>query len=439
MFCAISGNAPTNPVVSKVSGHLFDRDTITHALKASGGKCPVTGESLSEDDLLSVKVNPTPKPRPIAAASIPGMLSLFQSEWDALVLELHTLKQQHDAVRQELAHALYQHDAACRVIARLIKERDDARTALAAVQPAPVARPEAPRADAPSEGMTPAILAKFTSTSKELSKGRKKRQPPEGQASEETVAKFVLLKSQPLHEAGRTCVEMHAQQPVAASGGGGGKVVLFECEGGGQTSFEGHTAQVNRVRLHPSKPLLVSCGADATSRVWRTDGALLHTLSGHAADVTDVSLHATGDFYVSASADKSWNLNDIERGTCVLAVKGADEGAQNTRRRRPMLSPNALAQCLRPERRGRARGKCLCARRGSHWNIRRVQQASVRVGAVVLRHTLTRLAQARARAYTRPPRAERRPPARARAYASAHALRCARAHGRAHSPSRLCA
>lgn len=68
------------------------------------------------------------KPRPVQATSIPGLLEIFQNEWDTLMLEAFAVKQQLETVRQELASSLYQQDAAARVIARLIKERDEARS-----------------------------------------------------------------------------------------------------------------------------------------------------------------------------------------------------------------------------------------------------------------------------------------------------------------------
>merc|ERR1719464_97598 len=93
----------------------------------STGKCPVTKEDLTKDDLIGVKANKAVRPRPASATSISGILSLLQSEWDALMTETYELKTHLDTTRKQLSHALYQHDAACRVIARLLKERDTAR------------------------------------------------------------------------------------------------------------------------------------------------------------------------------------------------------------------------------------------------------------------------------------------------------------------------
>merc|ERR1719343_1961091 len=86
------------------------------------------------DDLVDVKANKAVRPRPAAATSIPGMLTLLQSEWDAVMSETYEMKTNLDTTRKQLSHALYQHDAACRVIARLLRERDAARTQVAQLQ-----------------------------------------------------------------------------------------------------------------------------------------------------------------------------------------------------------------------------------------------------------------------------------------------------------------
>ena len=82
------------------------------------------------DDLVELKTARVVRPRPPTHTSIPSLLSVFQNEWDAIVLETYQLKQQLAQTRQELSTALYQHDAAVRVIARVTKERDEARDAL---------------------------------------------------------------------------------------------------------------------------------------------------------------------------------------------------------------------------------------------------------------------------------------------------------------------
>jgi pre-mRNA-processing factor 19 len=125
LVCALSGQVPEVPVVSKY-GHVFERDLIFKAL-VDNGICPITNENLAVEELTPIKVSPVVKPRPVTATSVPGMLTLFQNEWDALMLETYNLKKALDQTRQELSQALYQHDAACRVIARIVKERDSAR------------------------------------------------------------------------------------------------------------------------------------------------------------------------------------------------------------------------------------------------------------------------------------------------------------------------
>jgi pre-mRNA-processing factor 19 len=132
-ICSLSGNLVEVPVISKKSGHVFEKRLIEKHIDATG-QCPITGTELTKDDLLEIKTSKATKPRSSATTNIPSLLSNLQSEWDTLMLETFNMKHQLDQVRQELSHSLYQHDAACRVICRLIKERDDARNQLANIR-----------------------------------------------------------------------------------------------------------------------------------------------------------------------------------------------------------------------------------------------------------------------------------------------------------------
>ncbi|EPX73278.1 ubiquitin-protein ligase E4 [Schizosaccharomyces octosporus yFS286] len=130
MFCSISGETPKEPVVSRVSGNIYERRLIEQAINETS-KDPVTQQECSLDDLVPVKVPEFIKPRPPSTTSLPALLSLFQEEWDALALEQFDLRKKLSETKQELSTSLYSLDAAFRVISRLTKERDEAREALA--------------------------------------------------------------------------------------------------------------------------------------------------------------------------------------------------------------------------------------------------------------------------------------------------------------------
>ena len=104
----VSGEVPQEPVVSRTTGHLYERRLIEKHLQETQvanaedgqGTCPITGEPMSRDkDLVALQgnfepnicqnsfnnfsmsnctVNKAVKPRSVNSSSIPGMLAMFQ-------------------------------------------------------------------------------------------------------------------------------------------------------------------------------------------------------------------------------------------------------------------------------------------------------------------------------------------------------------------------
>mmetsp|Transcript_7522 Transcript_7522/g.10177 ORF Transcript_7522/g.10177 Transcript_7522/m.10177 type:complete len:507 (+) Transcript_7522:260-1780(+) len=347
MFCSISGQTPEEPVVSKTSGHLYEKRLIEKAI-SEDGKCPVTGDSLSSEDLLPLRTNSAVKPRPPTATSIPGLLGLLHNEWDALMLEQHATREQLNSVRQELSHALYQHDASTRVVARLLKERDEARAALAAAEKmvaTSAAGGAGKRAHGDEEsrpdggkkaraGITSDVVSSMTALSKELSKARKKRQISASLAAKEALEEFTLLASQPLHkstEPGIMAVDVHPTTPsLLVTGGVDSQVVLFDRAQGKITStLSGHSKKVTAVQFLPKSPeMVLSASADKTARLWKTGpqgtaSQCVATFKDHTGEVTALSVHPTSTYFVTASSDKTWAFHDIEAALCLTSVADA--------------------------------------------------------------------------------------------------------------------
>eukprot|EP00455_Lapot_gusevi_P012306 TRINITY_DN1579_c0_g1_i2.p1 TRINITY_DN1579_c0_g1~~TRINITY_DN1579_c0_g1_i2.p1 ORF type:complete len:499 (+),score=109.98 TRINITY_DN1579_c0_g1_i2:78-1574(+) len=342
MFCSISGEAPSEPVVSVKTGHVFEKRLIERHLQSTG-KCPITGEDLSLQDLVAVQINKAVKPRPPSSTSLPGMIQMFQNEWDTLMLETFNLKKHLDAVRQELSHALYQHDAACRVIARLRKENASLRASLAdtrgnlASAVKSVASSDAMEFDEKSSvptGITEEIISHMTDTAKELSSTRRARyKASQAEATPATqLASFQQLSSHPgIHKTtapGILCVDIHSDQTHVVTGGMDASAAVFDRSTGKiLEKLEGHKKKVTSVKFHPSEATVFSTSADSTCNIWsrtaRKKYGIVHTIRLHSGEVSGCSLHPTGDYLVTASLDKSWAFHDVATGITRAQVSDA--------------------------------------------------------------------------------------------------------------------
>jgi len=128
VVCSISGYPPEEPVISK-DGYIFEKRLIERVISETG-LCPITNSPLSFEDLRPVHSSTTNTAVPVDSSSLPGLMEMFQKEWDRLLIESYDVKAQLGAAKEELAKLVYENEAAVRTIARLTRERDQALSEL---------------------------------------------------------------------------------------------------------------------------------------------------------------------------------------------------------------------------------------------------------------------------------------------------------------------
>lgn len=351
--CGLSGEVP-NParaVVSLKNGKVYDEALLTKYV-AEHKAHPGSDDQASMDDTVKLEATTGIPPRNPQQASVPAMLKLFQDEWDALMLETYTLRQQLNQARQQLSHSLYQNDAACRIIARLTRERDMARNALGNLAPnqpaataeqsngngAAAAVPEG-ATDTAMEGedqgaglLSAEVVATIKAKSTELSTMRKNKDKPTDLPAKQEFAAFTEVASHPgLHGStgkGITTFAVHASNDaIVASGGMDKNVTVFNrAEGKLVHKFKGHTKKVMTVALHPEAPLVFSAGADKSIRVHNYDTKETTAIikGAHKSDITCIALHPTNTLLVSTSTDGSWALTDVTSEEILMQQPAAD-------------------------------------------------------------------------------------------------------------------
>ncbi|KFY57628.1 hypothetical protein V496_06371 [Pseudogymnoascus sp. VKM F-4515 (FW-2607)] len=336
MLCAISGEAPQDPVVSTKSGmippppheaqpsnlppgNVFSRALIESHISTHGTD-PITSEPLTVDDLIPIKTSRIAPPRPPTHTSIPALLSTFQSEWDALALDSFTLRQQLAHTRQELATALYHHDAAVRVVARLTRERDEAREALSNVGIAPSGAGEAMQID--NAGLPSEIVERVEEIQGRLSKGRRKRAVPAAWATRADVAAYEVVAKA---EAGDVVfVDVDAAGTQALVGGSDGAAVVDVQTGAvAETLAKGESVAAG-AWAGEKAVLLVKAGNGGVVKVF--EGAKeAGAIAAHAGPVNGVAVHPTGDVVASVGKDKSFVVYDLESLKAVAQVYTENE------------------------------------------------------------------------------------------------------------------
>ncbi|PVD32778.1 hypothetical protein C0Q70_08224 [Pomacea canaliculata] len=361
----VSNEVPEHPVVSPVSGHVFERRLIEKYVNENGTD-PLTGGKLQVDMLIDIKTSPLVKPRPPTATSIPAILKALQDEWDAVMLHSFTLRQQLQTARQELSHALYQHDAACRVISRLTKEVTAAREALATLKPqagitAAVGSYAAPAPQPVSNyefsaafsycillmllkqalrqhnllrrlGMSDEVIQKLQDKATLLTAERKKRGKtvPEGLANSDDIRAYRQLAfshGKGVHSAsvpGILALDLCLRDTSRIVTGGNDKTAVVFNKDTEQVMaiLKGHTKKVTSVIYHPEEEIVITASPDTSIRVWGVANAQCgQMIRAHDAPVTGISLHATGDYLLSCSTDMYWAFSDIRTGRVLTKVR----------------------------------------------------------------------------------------------------------------------
>ena len=307
----------------------------------------------------------TAPPRPPTHTSIPSLLHSLQNEWDALVLEVFTLKQQYNSCRQELSFSLYAQDAATRVVARLVRERDAAREYdfLVLVNPALLTHSffralanvqatmgitsstnatedvEMAEEGLAEEGLPSSIVSQIDETHEALSAARKKRKPPQGYSNSAEVRTFTATHTIPsLHSAspaGITSLAVSRANHSQFLTGGNDKVVQLYDRATDKVlaSLKGHTKKVNHVALRErdgDATLLISAGADKIAKIWSHDTTSdeylpKSTIRSHKGELTGLAVHPTSTILALSSTDRTYSLHDLSNFTQVFRSVPSDE------------------------------------------------------------------------------------------------------------------
>lgn len=327
-ICNISGLPAMFPVISKKTGHVFEKHLIELHLR-NQGKCPVTNSEMSLDDLIEIKISNQDsslnKPRDSSSGSIPGMLNNLNSEWESLLMETCLLRKQYDDTRKELAHSLYQNDASTRVIANLLKERDSAREELLKFQN------EFGRFEDVAEilddeynlmGIQEYLIKEITEMSYKLSANRKQRKIPlishDFSKFKKTISFYPFEKKNSSLE----CFDVKQNQQLVI-GSLDGKVAFLNSflKNENIISLKPHERKINEIQFYNSEDILAfaTVSDDSTGTFFIQSAAngkfeeKYRIKNIHTDSLTGISFHPINEYALISSMDSNWSFHNMHR------------------------------------------------------------------------------------------------------------------------------
>ena len=349
-ICCLSGMLCETPVVSKKSGHVFEKRLILKHIE-SVGRCPVTKHELSKEDLIEVKSDNSSmslhKPRNVKSTSMPGMFTELKSEWDRILLETSNLKKEYDLARQELGHSMYQYDASTRVISNLLRERDMAREELANYQNQYGNFDEEVIGDFGDEfnnmGVSKDLINRITEMSYKLIADRKNKKTnmaknvkilPSLQEIKNyncinTFTPFEKLKSNSIliNPIGITCSDIHNENPnYILVGSNEGSVSSLEIDTNNNFKLidnkilnQIHKRKINEIKFYPRADVIgfATCSEDSTAKLMIKselmgkfeERYLINNV--HNDSITGVTFHPLEEYALLSSLDGYWSFHNL--------------------------------------------------------------------------------------------------------------------------------
>jgi len=342
--CAMTGKILEFPLISSKTGLVFEKESILSHIEKTG-QCPITGQEITKDDLVEVKIsdNLEIKPRP-DFGNIPDILNRVQSEWDTIILENFQTKKLLKEIKEEVSHNLYLHQSANLVICRLIKERDEALKDLNMFksQIEELKNEEEMENQKEEEfenmGVYQGLVDQINDLFSQLSSSRKKRVISKELATTDKIKSYSVKGSYPLHSTtkpGVTCLDIHPElDDLIITGGMDGKGVLFDSKKE-STIFsvdKVHSKKINNARFYPNKDTVgfMLSGADNMATFWLQDDSNNnfnenYRVVQHKNSITSASFHPLGDYCLISSRDHSWSFHNLFKGVCLTKQQSSTD------------------------------------------------------------------------------------------------------------------